>query len=189
MRIHQHIIRNSALLTMFFTVFTAGIFAQDRSQIIYPDAKTPVVLDTSPGGGDMNVDLSSSIHITFNMDMNEKSINGSTLLIYATYTDTMPGNYDEVMIDDQIRDQSIFKHSKNSWQQTTGAVSGSISYSDRVAVFTPNDQLNAGSLYTFTVTSGVKSSEYVPLKNNQSWSFTTTGTSVSNNMKKQNNGY
>lgn len=52
----------------------------------------------------MNVRLGSVIEITFSNDMNENSINSTTLMLHATSMDTMHKAHSKVMLDDQIRD-------------------------------------------------------------------------------------
>lgn len=186
MRTHKHYFQCIILTALLFAGFVAAGIAQDTTAIVDPEPKAPVILTTIPAGGEMNVDPGSDIEITFSSDMNEKSINGTTLLLHATSADTMYEKPGTVMLDDQIRDRSVIKETENSRQYTTGVVNGTISYSNKVAVFTPESELEEGTLYTFTVTNGVKSVDDVALANDQSWSFTTTGTSASTYFDKQN---
>lgn len=176
MRTEKKFLKSIALATLLVTGFTAHGVAQDTTNIVDPEIKTPVILTTSPAGGEMNVGLGSSIEITFNSDMNEKSINGTTLKLYAAYADTMHEEHSEMMMDDQINDRSENKGSDSNWKQTNGSVSGTITYSDKTAVFTTDDGLEAGTLYTFTVTNGVKDSQNIALDSDHNWSFTTAET-------------
>jgi len=62
--------------------------------------------------------------------------------------------------------------------QGTTPVSGTVSYSGNTAKFTPTNALSAGTSYTATVTTGVKSLSGTPLAANSVWSFTTGGSTV-----------
>lgn len=189
MKIYKRFFKNISLTALLFTGFFAAGIAQDSTNLVDPEAKAPVILTTSPNGNELNVNLSSVIEITFSSDMDEKSINGSTLLLHATYKDTMNQLHSELMLDDQITDRSAVKNSGNYWQYTTSTIGGTINYSNKVAVFTPDTELKEGTLYTFTVTNGVKNLENITLANDQSWSFTTIGTSSSPFLDKPNHRY
>lgn len=54
------------------------------------------------------------------------------------------------------------------------AVAGAVSYSGMTATFTPAAVLAANSLYTVTVTTGIKSTDQVALATSTEWTFTTT---------------
>ncbi|WP_138431897.1 Ig-like domain-containing protein [Fodinibius saliphilus] len=180
MKTNKQLFKNITLTALLFAVFSTALMAQDSTSIVDPITETPVILATSPNGGEVNVELGSAIEITFSREMDGKSINGATLQLHATYADTMYEDYNEVLLFDQITDQPIImKDTENNWQYTTSSIGGTISYSDKVAVFTPDAELEEGALYTFTVTTGVKSSENIALENNYTWSFTTMGTSES----------
>lgn len=179
MREHMYYIKSIALSALLFTGFTAGSIAQDTATNVNPEKKAPVVLTTTPNDGEENVNLSSVFEITFNSEMDETTINGTTLLLHATTADSMHEMHSEMMQGDQIKDKSAMKDSEKSWQNNTDAVNGTISYSNKVAVFTPDEELKEGTQYTFTVTNGVKSSENVALENEENWSFTTTGSTDS----------
>ncbi|WOK04171.1 ice-binding family protein [Imperialibacter roseus] len=58
-------------------------------------------------------------------------------------------------------------------KQGTAAVAGSVNYSGTVATFTPTSLLTAGTVYTATVTTGVKDLGGNALAVPQVWSFTT----------------
>jgi hypothetical protein len=60
-----------------------------------------------------------------------------------------------------------------SLKQGTTTVSGAVTYSGLVANFTPSANLAANTLYTATVTTGVKDLAGNPLASNYVWSFTT----------------
>lgn len=175
MRIHKQFIKRIALSTMLTTCFAAYGIAQDTATIEEPESKAPVIVTTSPSGDERNVDLGSVIEITFSSEMDENSVNGTTFLLHTTSADSMHEVKSEVVLDNQTRELSAIQDSLNSWQPTIGSVKGTISYSDKVAVFTPDEELKEGTLYTFTVTNGVKDLENNPLENNQKWSFITTG--------------
>ncbi|PKD44335.1 ice-binding family protein [Rhodohalobacter barkolensis] len=185
MRKYKQAYKSITLTALLFAGFTTGAFAQDNNKIVDPEAKTPVIISTTPMGGEMNTDPGTVIEITFSSEMNEASINASTLVLYATRADTIVDDSSKIMLNEQIRDSSN-PDSKSSWEYTTNSVSGTISYSDKIATFTPNSDLEDGTLYTFTVTEGVKNSENIALENDHEWSFTTSGTSDARYSDKQN---
>jgi hypothetical protein len=185
MRKYKQAYKSITLSALLFAGFTAGAFAQDNNKIVDPEAKTPFIISTTPTGGEMNVEPGSVIEITFSSDMSESSINGSTLVLYATRADTVIDESSKLMLNEQIKDSSM-PESKASWEYTTNSVSGTINYSDKIATFTPNSDLEDGTLYTFTVTEGVKNSENIALESDYDWSFTTSGTSEPTYSDKQN---
>ncbi len=177
MRIHKQLFISIPLAALLFTGFAAGGIAQDTTTNLN-EANVPVILSTTPTDGELNVDL-SVIEITFNSDMDENTINESTLLLHATYEDKMHDEdimHDErskMMLDDLTDKRSAMKDSDKKRHHKTDAVKGTISYFDKVAVFAPDEELKEGTQYTFTVTDGVKSSEKIALDNDHKWSFTT----------------
>ncbi len=58
-------------------------------------------------------------------------------------------------------------------KQGTTSVSGSVSYSGTTATFTPSSVLAAGTVYTATITTGVKDAAGNSLASAYTWSFTT----------------
>jgi hypothetical protein len=60
----------------------------------------------------------------------------------------------------------------------TTAVAGTVTYSGTTATFTPTSILDASSVYTATITAGVKSSSGAALAADMVWSFTTVGLPV-----------
>jgi len=72
-------------------------------------------------------------------------------------------------------------------KQGTTAVPGVVSYSGTTATFVPASNLKANTLYTVTITTGVKDVTGNALTNNMVWSFTTiaSGTSVENDAAPQ----
>lgn len=185
MRIYKQFLKSIFLTALLFTCFFVAGMAQDSIKIVGNDTKTPLILTTSPTAGEMNVNLASVIEVTFNSDMDEKSINETTLLLHVTYADTMYEEYKEIP-QEQITDNLTIEYSDNSWQYITEAVGGTISYSNKVAIFTPDWKLKEGTQYTFTVTSGVKNLENIALENDQTWSFITIGTLDLTSFYKQN---
>lgn len=188
MRTDKQFLKRIAITALLLTgISTAGI-AQDLTTIVKPEADMPVILSTSPAGGEANVDLGSAIEITFSSEMDETTINGKTLLLHATYEDTVSEMQVE-MRDNQIRDRTPIKESENTVQYTSGTINGTITYSNRVATFTPSSELKEGTLYTFTVTSGAENSQNLALENDHTWSFTTTGSSDPAYSDEQNGTY
>lgn len=175
MRTNTHYVKTITLAALLFTGFTAGSIAQDTTAIVGPEANAPTILATSPADGEMNVNRNGVIEITFSSEMDAASINGTTLLLYVTFADTLKKGHGEIR-KEQITDVTTMVDSAKSLEYTTSAVHGSISYSNKIAVFTPGRELKEGTLYTFTVTTGVKDSENIALDKDQSWNFTTTGT-------------
>ena len=57
----------------------------------------------------------------------------------------------------------------------TTAVPGTVTYTGTTATFTPSSVLEAGTLYTATITTGAKSLAGTALAANTAWSFTTAG--------------
>lgn len=188
MRKHKHYYKSIALTGLLFTGFTIGSIAQETNTIVNPKTEVPVILSTNPANSEENVDLKSVIEITFSSEMDETTMNGTTLMLHETYSDSMHEDQGE-MGHDQIRERSAIKNEDNGWQNTTGAVYGTISYSNKVAVFTPDSDLKEGTHYTFTVTDGVKSLENIALEEEYIWSFTTSGTSDSTITDRQNDRY
>ncbi len=63
-----------------------------------------------------------------------------------------------------------------SIKQGTTEIPGSVSYSDTTAFFNPSAALTANTLYTCTITTGVKNVAGVALVGNYTWAFTTGST-------------
>ena len=61
-------------------------------------------------------------------------------------------------------------------KQGNTAISGNVTYSGNVATFTPSSLLTAGTVYSATVTTGVKDIAGNAIAANYSWSFTTAST-------------
>lgn len=54
-------------------------------------------------------------------------------------------------------------------------VAGTVSYTGTTATFTPTNELSESTVYTATITTGVKNYLGSPLENSRIWNFTTTG--------------
>lgn len=186
MRNYKRNYKSISLTACMVLGLSAFAVAQDTTGINIPDVSAPVIVFTFPASGEMNVDPGSVIEITFSMDMNELSINGSNLVLYATTVDSIYEVQGELLLNNQIRDSITTDSSKAIWEYTSATVNGTISYSDRTAIFTPNSDLKEGTMYTFTVTQGVKNSENVALETDQSWGFTTSVTPEQSYFNKQN---
>ena len=63
-------------------------------------------------------------------------------------------------------------------KQGTNQVSGTISYANRVATFTPSSPLLANTVYTATITTGIRDSARNAMKANYVWSFNTGSTPI-----------
>ena len=162
--------KSIALTALLFTGFTAGSIAQVTDNIVNPEKEAPVVLATTPTGGEANIDVSSVIEITFNIEMDETTLNENTIMLHATSANPPNDEHDNNMYDQE----NEWSENENSDINQQGTINGTFSYSDRVAVFTPDEELEEGTLYTLTITNGVKSMEDVALVEEQSFSFTTT---------------
>lgn len=171
-----------------FAGFATEIIAQGAANSDNSDEETLTILSTSPADGDMDVDPGSMIEITFSSEMDTTTINATTLMLHTGSADSMYENQDE-MSKEHIRGRSVDEGSQNGWQFTAGDISGTISYSDKVITFTPDEELEEGTLYTFSVTSDVKSSEDVALENDHKWSFTTAGNSDMSYSDNSNSGF
>lgn len=65
-----------------------------------------------------------------------------------------------------------------SLKQGTTPVTGTVSYSDKVATFTPASNLTASTVYTATLTTGITDLADNVMAANQEWSFTTGSTAA-----------
>lgn len=191
MRTDKQFFKSIALAALMGTGFATAGIAQDTTNVVNPETKAPSIFKTSPTDGEMNVNLSSVIEITFSSEMDEATINATTLLLNATSSDSMHNMHKEhgEMMDDQVNDRLTINDSENNRQDTTAGVNGTINYSDKVAVFTPEMELKEGTLYTFTVTKNVKNLENLALENDHTMSFTTIGASDSTYSDLQDENY
>ncbi|REL38351.1 DUF3494 domain-containing protein [Rhodohalobacter sp. SW132] len=78
---------------------------------------------------------------------------------------------------DQAMDPSTINNSTIRLQEGSTPVSGSVDYSGTTATFTSENVLAAQTDYTVTVSADARSLEGVALANDNSWSFTTGGSS------------
>ena len=99
----------------------------------------PHVVSTTPAQNHLNVPVSTNISVTFDLDMDETTINDSTFVVNA---------------------------------RSTGLHAGTITYDGptKTATFDPTEDFDEGELLTVALTTGVQSSEGVPLA--YLWSFT-----------------
>ncbi len=98
----------------------------------------PLVVNTSPSYGDINVPVNTLVAATFNEEMDASSINTSTFTL-------------------------------------SGGASGSVTYdtASRTAIFQPSANLAADTIYTATLTTGIKDAAGNALEEDYSWSFIT----------------
>ena len=80
---------------------------------------------------------------------------------------TITATFSEVMDNKTITDATF------NLKQGATAVSGTVTFSDVTAVFTPSDALSPGTVYTATISTGAKSLEGQGLASDFVWSFTT----------------
>ena len=177
----KKLFKSVVFTTLLSTGFAAASIAQNTTTIV---SNTPIVEATTPNSGQTNVELNTAIEVTFNTEMDETTINRSTLLLHESSKGSMYNREGEEM-NDHSMDRSI----QNNRNITNESLRGTISYSDRVAVFTPDEELKEGTTYTFTVSNSATSTDYVALDNDYTWSFTTTGTSDTTYADNQNVSY
>ena len=121
-------------------------------------AQTAVTLDGS------TVNNSGTSTSTMPMIISTTPLNGATGVpldasISATFSEAMK--------------QSTLTTSTFTLASSSGAVPGTVAYSNSTAVFTPTAPLANNKLYTATITTGAKSALNVALAANHSWNFTT----------------
>lgn len=174
MRSDNQFFKGITLTALLFCGFAVDGIAQDTNMYDDPETQAPTILATTPSDGEENVDLSGDIEITFSIEMDEATINENTLMLHANSAGTMHDEYEEMWDEEEeMDDRRATRDSDKRMQDNKDAVKGSFSYSDKIAVFTPDEELEEGTEYTFTVTTDVKSSENVALEEEYTWSFTT----------------
>jgi hypothetical protein len=109
---------------------------------IYPlyDSQ-PHIVSTSPAQNELNVPLSTNISVTFDVDMDETTINESTFVVNA---------------------------------RSTGLCQGVFTYDGptKTVSFDPFEDLDEGEVVTVVLTTGIQSSDELPLDSAYVWSFT-----------------
>ena len=78
----------------------------------------------------------------------------------------------------EVMDGATINDSSFLLKQGMNLISGTISYTGTTASFTPSVNLQAGTIYTATITSGAMNPGGNPIAGDYVWSFTTTGSSV-----------
>jgi hypothetical protein len=107
--------------------------------------------------------------------------NNNTPKVIPTVTSTNPINTaTEIAINGKISatfsvfmDSSTVTLTNFTLKQGSGNVIGTVGYTDKTAKFSPTSNLVANTLYTATITKGVKSKTGQTLANDYVWSFTT----------------
>jgi|GEM_PF-1797011 len=112
------------------------------------DTTPPTVMSTQPGNGDTGVAPNSIITVTFSEAMDESTI---TVQSFSVTAEPDP----------------------NAAALTAEAVAGSVSYSNLMATFTPEDDLVFGSLFTVRLSTGVTDLAGNGLAADYVFSFTT----------------
>jgi hypothetical protein len=141
--------------------------------------------------------LASNTTYTGTVKTNVKDLRGNALqtdyiwsfstssIIYPQVTSTDPENNATGVVLNKIieatfnmpMDPLTFTASTFIVKNGETTVPGSISYDEGTAFFDPANDLAANTLYTVTLTTGIKNVEGVTLQNNYVWSFT-TGTTI-----------
>ncbi len=75
-------------------------------------------------------------------------------------------------------DPSTFSTSTFKLMLGTNAVLGQVQFAGKTATFTPANNMAVTTVYTATITTGVKNANGIALANNYSWKFTTGGSSL-----------
>jgi hypothetical protein len=106
---------------------------------------------------------------------NPPTVSSSNISNQAT---GVPTNKDIAVTFSEPMDQSTITTSTFFVKKGTTLVPGTVSYSGTTATFNPSVALDPNTLYTATVTTGVKDVSGLALASNVSWSFTTGSTSA-----------
>jgi len=77
----------------------------------------------------------------------------------------------------ELMDASTITASTIVLKQNSTNIAGTVSYSDKIATFTPSTNLTEGTEYTATVTTGVTDTTGNALSASYSWTFTTVASS------------
>jgi hypothetical protein len=77
-----------------------------------------------------------------------------------------------------IMNQATINTTTFTLKQGTTSVAGSVTYIGTTAYFTPNSPLAANTIYTGTITTGVKNVQGTTIANNYVWTFTTGSTTA-----------
>ena len=106
---------------------------------------------------------------------NPPTVSSSNISTQAT---GVPTNKDIAVTFSEPMDQSTITTSTFFVKKGATLVPGTVSYSGTTATFNPSVALDPNTLYTATVTTGVKDASGVALASNVLWSFTTGSTSA-----------
>lgn len=203
MKMYISSLNKIVLTTLLLGGFVSHGIAQNMPYSGDAQTNSSEITETSPAAGESDVALDARIEVTFAKDMDENSINETTFLLreHAANGNAMSGmqrgemqrgemqredHMDEMRSADQSSNRSEAS-SENNRMRTSDSVSGTVSYSNRVAVFTPDNDLKEGTMYTVSITQDVKDSEDVALENGHNWSFSTESTSGATLYNEQNN--
>lgn len=183
---HISSLNKFVLATLLFAGFVSHGIAQNAPYSRDAQMSSTDISSTSPSSNERNVDLDTSIEVTFSKDMDENSINETTFVLreHAANENSMSGmqrneaQRDDAESDDDARNQDARNqteddNSVNSRMSTSDTVSGTVSYSDRVAVFEPESDLKPNTTYSVSITTGVRDSESTALQGGHNWTFTT----------------
>lgn len=77
----------------------------------------------------------------------------------------------------EAMDPSTVNSSTFTLNKGTNPVAGTVTYSGTTATFTPATNLEAGTKYTASITTGAKNLAGIPLSSSTEWNFTTAGSS------------
>lgn len=142
-----------AITAFFLMAFTAGC----SDQIVGVEGYCPVVESTSPANSAINVELNEVITVTFTGKVDPATITPSSFI---------------------LSDNSQPKRSYTSGIESSysaAIVSGALSYDDNsnTIIYTPDEPLESGTVYTGTVTTDVKDPMGNAMLENYVWTFAT----------------
>lgn len=168
-----------ALSTLLLGGFVSHGIAQNAPYTAEMQSGSSDITETSPTANERDVDLDTQIEVTFAKEMDTNSINERTILLreHAANGNAMSGMQRSEMYRSDVSSEQSEAASDHNRMRTSDTVSGTIRYSDNVAVFTPDINLKEGTTYTVSVTTDVKDSENVALEDGRNWSFTTESSS------------
>lgn len=112
-------------------------------------------------------------------DTTPPTISGITPLSNATsvsVSTTVKVTFSELM------DASTISASTIGLKQGASVIPGTVTYSGKIATFTPSSALSAGTVYTALVTSSVKDTAGNALASSYTWTFTTASSSSSTGL-------
>ncbi len=132
----------------------------------------PVVISTDPETAASSVPLDKIITATFSTDMDPSTINGTTFLV-SHGNDPIDGT---VSFSEKSTTVSSTSPRANMVNKEAKLIAGIVSYSNKTATFTPTNPLADNTVYTGTITMGVKDVAGNAMADSYKWCFSTAQT-------------